>query len=227
MPAQRCMRSPITSPSTSPRPTPRVCASCRRPTACERIVGPLLETRARLETRTTDATCRCSSRSRRIWTPIKSARSPASLRSLGDRRRHRHQHHHRSVGARVPAGRRDRRGGLSGAPLHARSVAVIAQLRAELGGGFPIIGVGGIVDADRALATLRAGADLLQIYTGFAYRGHALLEEILNARCSRTGRGRPHDQRALIEQFQRDGAVRICRACSIPARSRSSRPASI
>jgi dihydroorotate dehydrogenase len=75
----------------------------------------------------------------------------------------------------------ERRGGLSGAPLHARSLAVISQLRRELGAGFPIIGVGGIVDGARALATLRAGADLLQIYTGFADRGPALLEEILNA----------------------------------------------
>ena len=72
----------------------------------------------------------------------------------------------------------ERRGGLSGAPLHARSVAVVTQLRAELGDGFPIIGVGGIVDAERALTTLRAGANLLQIYTGFACRGRALLEEI-------------------------------------------------
>jgi dihydroorotate dehydrogenase len=70
---------------------------------------------------------------------------------------------------------------LSGAPLHARSVAVIAQLRAELGGSFPIIGVGGIVDADGALATLRAGANLLQVYTGFAFRGHVLIEEVLDA----------------------------------------------
>jgi len=75
----------------------------------------------------------------------------------------------------------DHRGGLSGAPLHARSLAVVQQLRAELGSGFPIIGVGGIVDADRALAMLRAGANLLQIYTGFAYRGHALIEEVLDA----------------------------------------------
>jgi dihydroorotate dehydrogenase len=62
-------------------------------------------------------------------------------------------------------------------------VAVIAQLRAELGGGFPIIGAGGIVDADGALATLRAGANLLQVYTGFAYRGSALIEEVLDALC--------------------------------------------
>jgi dihydroorotate dehydrogenase len=70
-------------------------------------------------------------------------------------------------------------GGLSGLPLHRLSLSVITQLRAELGAAFPIIGVGGIVDAEHARASLRAGATLLQIYTGFAYRGAALLEEIL------------------------------------------------
>jgi dihydroorotate dehydrogenase len=75
----------------------------------------------------------------------------------------------------------ERRGGLSGAPLHARSAAVISVLRTELGASFPIIGVGGIVDAERALTSLRAGADLIQIYTGFAVRGHVLLEEIWGA----------------------------------------------
>jgi dihydroorotate dehydrogenase len=75
----------------------------------------------------------------------------------------------------------EQRGGLSGAPLHSKSIAVIAQLRAELGAGFPIVGVGGIVNADNALATLRAGANLLQLYTGFAYRGPKLLGEILQA----------------------------------------------
>jgi dihydroorotate dehydrogenase len=72
-------------------------------------------------------------------------------------------------------------GGLSGSPLHPLSVRVISQLRAELGASFPIVGVGGIVNADQALATLRAGANLLQIYTGFAYRGPVLVEEILGA----------------------------------------------
>lgn len=72
-------------------------------------------------------------------------------------------------------------GGLSGAPLHSLSVGVISQLRAELGAGFPIIGVGGIVSADHALATLRAGANLIQVYTGFAYRGPLLLDEIHRA----------------------------------------------
>jgi dihydroorotate dehydrogenase len=73
----------------------------------------------------------------------------------------------------------DARGGLSGLPVHALSVAVIAQLRTALGSAFPIIGVGGIVDASHARATLHAGATLLQVYTGFAYRGAALLDEIL------------------------------------------------
>ena len=70
-------------------------------------------------------------------------------------------------------------GGLSGPPLHALSLSVIGQLRAALGASFPIIGVGGIVDVEHALATLRAGATLLQVYTGFAYRGAPLLEEIV------------------------------------------------
>jgi dihydroorotate dehydrogenase len=79
----------------------------------------------------------------------------------------------------------EHRGGLSGAPLHALSLAVIRQLRAELGSGYPIIGVGGIMTASRALATLRAGATLIQIYTGFAYRGYRLVDEILDAVASR------------------------------------------
>ena len=75
----------------------------------------------------------------------------------------------------------EQRGGLSGSPLHPLSVKVISQLRAELGAGFPIIGVGGIVNAANARETLRAGANLLQIYTGFAYRGTHLLEELLGS----------------------------------------------
>jgi len=72
-------------------------------------------------------------------------------------------------------------GGLSGAPLHPLAVRVVSQLRAELGASFPIIGVGGIVNADDALATLRAGANLVQVYTGFAYRGTELIQQIIGA----------------------------------------------
>jgi dihydroorotate dehydrogenase len=75
----------------------------------------------------------------------------------------------------------EQRGGLSGAPLHPSSLKIISQLRAELGADFPIIGVGGIVSAQHARDSLRHGANLMQIYTGFAYRGAALIEEILRA----------------------------------------------
>jgi dihydroorotate dehydrogenase len=80
--------------------------------------------------------------------------------------------------ASMPA---EARGGLSGLPLHPLSLSVIARLRAALGAAFPIIGVGGIVDAEHARASLRAGATLLQVYTGFAYRGAPLLDEILRS----------------------------------------------
>jgi dihydroorotate dehydrogenase len=149
------------------------------PDGLERIVGSLLETRAALE----------REHGRRVPLLVKIApdldaaavrAAAASLRTLGvdgviatntttDLS---------PLGTDWPV---EQRGGLSGAPLHARSVAVIAQLRAELGAGFPIVGVGGITDGARALQTLRAGADLVQVYTGFAYRGHTLLEEMLHA----------------------------------------------
>ena len=68
-------------------------------------------------------------------------------------------------------------GGLSGAPVLAQSNAVIAQLRAALGAGFPIIGVGGILSAADAVSKIQAGADVVQIYTGLIYRGPALVHE--------------------------------------------------
>jgi dihydroorotate dehydrogenase len=72
-------------------------------------------------------------------------------------------------------------GGLSGAPLFAASNRVIAQLRAALGSAFPIIGVGGIMSGADAVAKMRAGADLVQVYTGLIYRGPALVGEIARA----------------------------------------------
>jgi dihydroorotate dehydrogenase len=83
------------------------------------------------------------------------------------------------LGVLPPSPAAQQRGGLSGAPLHPLSVKVISQLRAELGADFPIIGVGGIVSGRHGRDTVRAGATLLQVYTGFAYRGAALLEEII------------------------------------------------
>ena len=72
-------------------------------------------------------------------------------------------------------------GGLSGAPVREASNRVIAQLRAALGKGFPIIGVGGILSAADAKAKIAAGADVVQIYTGLIYRGPALVREAAQA----------------------------------------------
>jgi dihydroorotate dehydrogenase len=70
-------------------------------------------------------------------------------------------------------------GGLSGKPLRERSTEVIAYLRAKMGAGYPIIGVGGIMSAEDAVEKLKAGADLVQIYTGFVYEGPGFVKRIL------------------------------------------------
>ena len=67
-------------------------------------------------------------------------------------------------------------GGLSGAPVLEASNQVIRSLRAALGPGFPIIGVGGILSAEDAVSKIQAGADVVQIYTGLIYRGPALVK---------------------------------------------------
>jgi dihydroorotate dehydrogenase len=72
-------------------------------------------------------------------------------------------------------------GGLSGAPVLAASNRVIAQLRAALGPAFPIIGVGGILSAQDAVSKIRAGADVVQIYTGLIYQGPALVAQAARA----------------------------------------------
>ncbi len=69
-------------------------------------------------------------------------------------------------------------GGLSGAPLAKRSTEIIKYLRGRLGPEFPIIGVGGIMNADDAIEKIKAGADLVQIYTGFIYEGPAIVRRI-------------------------------------------------
>jgi len=69
-------------------------------------------------------------------------------------------------------------GGLSGKPLTERSTQVISFLRKELGKAYPIIAVGGIMTEQDALDKLKAGADLIQLYTGFIYEGPALVKRI-------------------------------------------------
>lgn len=75
----------------------------------------------------------------------------------------------------------DEAGGLSGMPVQQRSTAVLKQLRQAVGADFPIIGVGGIHDVDSAQEKLMAGADLLQLYTGFIYGGPALIKDIVSS----------------------------------------------
>lgn len=65
-------------------------------------------------------------------------------------------------------------GGLSGKPLLARSLSVVKRVRARMGASACVIGVGGIDSTESALAMLRVGADLVQVYTGFIYEGPAL-----------------------------------------------------
>lgn len=72
-------------------------------------------------------------------------------------------------------------GGLSGRPLAARSTEVIRLLRHQLGPDYPIIGVGGIMSPQDALDKLAAGANLVQLYTGFVYEGPSIVKRINRA----------------------------------------------
>jgi dihydroorotate dehydrogenase len=69
-------------------------------------------------------------------------------------------------------------GGLSGKPLAERSTEIVRYLRLKLGPDFPIIGVGGIMSTADAINKLKAGADLIQIYTGFIYEGPGFVKKI-------------------------------------------------
>ncbi|NJB37491.1 quinone-dependent dihydroorotate dehydrogenase [Croceivirga sp. JEA036] len=79
----------------------------------------------------------------------------------------------------------EEKGGLSGKPLANRSTEVIEFLHYHSNGSFPIIAVGGIFSAEDALAKLKAGASLVQLYTGFIYEGPALLNKINKALVAR------------------------------------------
>ena len=72
-------------------------------------------------------------------------------------------------------------GGLSGLPIKEKSTRVIKYLKDTSNKAFPIIGVGGIHSADDALEKIEAGADLVQIYTGFIYEGPGLIKQINKA----------------------------------------------
>jgi dihydroorotate dehydrogenase len=79
----------------------------------------------------------------------------------------------------LKSGWKRQKGGLSGAPLFARSTEVLRRLYAETGGRMPLIGVGGVGSAEDALAKIEAGATAVQLYTALAYEGIGLAARIV------------------------------------------------
>ncbi len=72
-------------------------------------------------------------------------------------------------------------GRISGEPLRARALEVVSHIHKRTNGAYPIIGVGGIMNADDAKAMLDAGASLIQLYTGYIYQGPSLVKEICHS----------------------------------------------
>ena len=88
-------------------------------------------------------------------------------------------------------------GGLSGQPLEARSTRLVRYLYQATDGEIPIIGVGGVHDAESAYAKIRAGASLVQLYTALIYEGPALVREI---------------KEGLVERLSEDGYASVAGA---------------
>ncbi len=75
----------------------------------------------------------------------------------------------------------DEAGGLSGAPVRDKSTHTVKVLAGELGGRLPIIAVGGVTEGRHAAEKIEAGASLVQVYSGFIYKGPALIREAVDA----------------------------------------------
>ena len=75
----------------------------------------------------------------------------------------------------------EKQGGLSGQPLRERSKQVLRQVLRATGGKVPVIGVGGIETADQMKEKLDAGASLVQVYTGFIYKGPGMVKGLIRA----------------------------------------------
>jgi dihydroorotate dehydrogenase len=80
---------------------------------------------------------------------------------------------------------RDEAGGISGLPVKERSTEIIRFIYQETAGKLPIIGVGGIFNADDAWAKIIAGASILQVYTGWVYEGPWMVNQILSGLLSK------------------------------------------
>lgn len=110
------------------------------------------------------------------------------------------------TGLRTPHQRLDAigRGGLSGQPLEARSRALTRTLYRLTNGEVPIIGVGGIASGEIAYRRIRAGASLLQLYTGLIYEGPGLVKQI---------------KQHLVASLERDGFASVAEAVGADARA--------
>lgn len=75
----------------------------------------------------------------------------------------------------------DEQGGLSGAPVKNRANHVLAEFRTHLPAGIALIGTGGITTGEDAAEKIQLGADLVQFYTGFVYKGPDLVDDCLTA----------------------------------------------
>lgn len=75
---------------------------------------------------------------------------------------------------------KDEAGGVSGKPINKRSNEIISYISKKSNKAFPIIGVGGIMSAADAVEKIKSGADLVQLYTGFIYKGPSLIKKINN-----------------------------------------------
>ena len=94
------------------------------------------------------------------------------------------------------------RGGLSGRPLAARSLAMVRALYRETGGRVPLVGVGGIDSAEAAYRRIRAGASLVQLYTALVYEGPGVVRAVT---------------RGLAERLDRDGFGSVAEAVGVDA----------
>jgi dihydroorotate dehydrogenase len=102
----------------------------------------------------------------------------------------------RSRDLRDPAAHEE--GGLSGKPLFALSTWLLSETFKRVEGAFPLVGVGGIDSEDAAWRKLRAGATLLQLYTGFTYKGFGLIGAIKNGIAARLSRGGHRSIRDIV-----------------------------
>lgn len=98
----------------------------------------------------------------------------------------------------------DAKGGVSGKPLRTRSRDMVRHIYQETSGRLPIIGVGGVFGAEDALEMIRAGASLVQAYTGFVYEGPLIAKRI---------------KKGLLAELDRSGARSIAELVGTSAKS--------